>query len=98
MAVGEWTWCDYDIYTPKGLSVQRIPFDSQYWTEKFPKLNDGCIALEYVSALHSVELPMRKLIDSTDQHKHMWYYIYIIMFQALVTISVTVLWIFWSAF
>ena len=65
MAIRERAWCDFVIYTPKGLSIQRIPFDSQYWIENFPKLKsfyDDCIAPEYVSPLHSVELPMRKLM------------------------------------
>ena len=65
VAIGKRTWCDFVIYTPKGLSVQRIPFDSQYWTEKFPKLKsfyDDCIAPECVSPLYSAELPMRKLM------------------------------------
>ena len=64
MAIGERSWCDFVIYTPKGLSIQRVLFDSQYWTENFPKLKsfyDNCIAPECVSPLHSVELPVRKL-------------------------------------
>ena len=64
MAIGEYEWCDFAIYTPKGLNVQRISFDSQYWTECLPKLEsfyNDCIAPEIVSPLHSVELPMRKL-------------------------------------
>ena len=64
MAIGERPWCDFVIYTSKGLSIQRILFDSQYWNENFPKLKsfyDNCIAPECVSPLHSVELPKRKL-------------------------------------
>ena len=26
--IGEREWCDFVIYTPKGLNVQRISFDS----------------------------------------------------------------------
>ena len=64
MAVGERTWCDFVVYTSKGLSVQRIPYDHQCWTDNLPKLlafYDECIAPECVSPLHCVQLPVRKL-------------------------------------
>ena len=28
MAIGQRTWCDFVVYTLKGLSIQRIPFDN----------------------------------------------------------------------
>ena len=65
MGVGERPWCDFVIYTMKGLSVQRIPFDSSYWTDKLlPKLvsfYDNCVAPEIVSPVHSLGLPIRNL-------------------------------------
>jgi len=64
MAIGERTWCDFVVYTSKGLNVQRIQFDHQYWTDNLPKLlsfYNNCIAPECVSPLHSVQLSVRKL-------------------------------------
>ena len=26
-------WCDFVVYTSKGMSIERIPFDPQFWTE-----------------------------------------------------------------
>ena len=31
-------WCDFVVYTKKGMSIERIPFDSQYWYELEGKL------------------------------------------------------------
>ena len=31
MAVGNRPWCDFVIYTTKGINVQRIQFDKVYW-------------------------------------------------------------------
>ena len=31
MAITERSWCDFIIYTEKGVSVQRIPFDAEFW-------------------------------------------------------------------
>ena len=49
------------------MSIQRIPYDHQYWTDNLPKLvsfyND-CIAPECVSPLNCVQLPIRKLKQS----------------------------------
>ena len=24
-------WCDFIVYTSKGMSIERIPFDREYW-------------------------------------------------------------------
>ena len=65
MGVGQRPWCDFVIYTMKGLSVQCIPFNSSFWTDKLlPKLvsfYDNCIAPEIVSPVHSLGLPIRNL-------------------------------------
>ena len=56
MAIGERPWCDFVVYTPKEISVQRILFNQAYWTDKLlPKLNsfyDNCVAPELVSPVH----------------------------------------------
>ena len=65
MAIGERPWCDFVVFTMKGVSVQRVPYDPIYWTNKLlPKLTsfyDSCIAPEIVSPLHPLGLPIRKL-------------------------------------
>ncbi len=65
MGIGERPWCDFVIYTTKGISVERILLDEKYWKEKLlPKLNafyDNCVAPELVSPLHVLGLPMRDL-------------------------------------
>ena len=74
MAIGERTWCDFVAYTSKGLSVQQIPYDPQYWTDNLPKIlsiyND-CIVPECVSPLHSIQLPVRKLKNSSSMANYL---------------------------
>ena len=31
MGVSGASWCDFIVYTKKGISVERIPFDPAYW-------------------------------------------------------------------
>ena len=31
MAISGAAWCDFVVYTFKGMSIQRIPFDQQFW-------------------------------------------------------------------
>ena len=64
MAIGERLWCDFVVYTPKGISIERITFDPKYWNNVLTKLTefyDNCLAPEIVSPLHSLGLPMRDL-------------------------------------
>ena len=62
MAVGQRAWCDFVIYTTKGLSIERIKFDREYWTNTLlPKLEafyDNCNAPELVSPVHTLGLPL----------------------------------------
>ena len=65
MAIGDRPWCDFVIYTSKGISIERINFDRKYWEENLQKLvtfYDNCIAPEAVSPLHSVDCKIRKLL------------------------------------
>lgn len=68
MALGERPWCDFVLFTLKGISVQRIRFNKTYWTTKLlPKLTsfyDNCVAPELVSPVHSLGLPIRDLSKS----------------------------------
>ena len=65
MAIGGRPWCDFVIFTSKGLSIQRVQFDERYWKEDLlPKLEnfyDNCVAPEIVSPLHCLGLPVRNL-------------------------------------
>ena len=64
-AIGQRPWCDFVIYTTKGLSVQRIEYNKKFWEEdllpKFSNFYDHCVGPEIVSPLRSLGLPMRNL-------------------------------------
>ena len=38
MAITQTNWCDFIIYTEKGVSVERTPFDVDFWKNSLPKL------------------------------------------------------------
>ena len=41
MAITDRTWCDFVVYTTKGIAVERIAFDKDFWkNELLPKLVD----------------------------------------------------------
>lgn len=65
MAIGCRPWCDFVIYTKKGISVQRITYNEQYWKNTLlPKLTffyDNCMAPEIVSPVHALGIPLRNL-------------------------------------
>ena len=65
MAISERSWCDFLLYTPKGISVQRIPFDPSYWEgELLPKLEEfwhKCVAPKIVQPVHHIGLPIRDM-------------------------------------
>lgn len=67
MAITERSWCDFVIYTEKGISVERIPFDAEFWNNKLlPKLIDffdNCLAPEIVSPVNALGIPVRNLCD-----------------------------------
>ena len=62
MAIGERPWCDFVIFTKKGISVV---FDEEYWKNTLlPKLEaffDNCLGPEIVSPMHALGLPMHDL-------------------------------------
>ena len=39
MGVTGASWCDFIVYTKKGISVERIPFDAIYWADLKQKLH-----------------------------------------------------------
>ena len=65
MAIGERPWCDFVVFTKKGISVERVPFNENYWKDRLlPKLiefYDKCILPEIVSPIHALGLPLRDL-------------------------------------
>jgi len=65
MAITQRKWCDFVIYTLKGISVERIYFNEHFWDkELLPKLiefYDNCVGPEVVSPMHSIGLPVRNL-------------------------------------
>lgn len=64
MAIGERPWCDFVVFTTKGISVERIKFNQLYWSELCKKLlefYDCCVAPEIIQPMHLVGLPMRDL-------------------------------------
>ena len=65
MAVGGRMWCDFVIFTTKGISVERITYDDNYWHRTLlPKLEaffDNCLGPEIVSPIHALGLPIRDL-------------------------------------
>ena len=38
MAITGAAWCDFVVYTLKGMSIQRIKFDQQFWDNMSDKL------------------------------------------------------------
>lgn len=40
MAIANRTWCDFVVFTTKGLSIERIPFDKLFWKDLLEKLID----------------------------------------------------------
>ena len=65
MGIGARPWCDFVVYTKKGLSVERIPFNRSYWNNKLllklKEFYDCCILPEIVSPIHAMGLPVRDL-------------------------------------
>ena len=68
MSITEKAWCDFVVYTTKGIAVERIAFDSLFWKhELLPKLVDffdNCVAPEIVSPIHVLGMQVRDLCVS----------------------------------
>ena len=62
LAITQRLWCDFIIYTTKGISVERINFDSDYWkNDLLPKLTafyDNCLCPAIVSPVHLLGMKM----------------------------------------
>ena len=57
-------WCDYVVWTPSGLHVERIEYDAAFWERKmFPNLKwfyFNCLLPETASPRHPQGLPIRE--------------------------------------
>ena len=67
MAITERHWCDFIVYTKKGIHVERIDFDPEFWNDKLlPKLEDfydTCLAPNIVCPVHALGLPVKRIQD-----------------------------------
>ena len=58
-------WCDFVIYTTKGIAVNRVHFSEELWSNQLLpcliKFYSKCIAPEIVSPVHVLGLPIRDL-------------------------------------
>ena len=68
MAITERAWCDFVVYTSKGIAIDRIAFDKLFWeNELLPKLVDffdNCLAPGVVSPIHALGMQVRDLLVS----------------------------------
>ena len=57
MAIGHRTWCDFIVYTTKGMSIERIYFENLFWDgELLPKLTNfynNCFAPKILHPMRS---------------------------------------------
>ena len=65
MAITGRAWCDFVVFTSKGIAIERIGFDKLFWeNELLPKLVDffdNCLAPEVVSPIHVLGMQVRDL-------------------------------------
>lgn len=63
MAVTKRKWCDFVIWTPKGISIERIKADTSFWGKMEPKLDsfwDAAILPELAAPEHTHKRPIRE--------------------------------------
>ena len=65
MAIGSRPWCDFVVFTNKGLNIERVYFNHTFWNDiLLPKLitfYDNCVVPEIVNPVHALGLPIRDL-------------------------------------
>ena len=65
MAIGVRPWCDFIVYTSKGVTVECVRYNQEFWEKDLlPKLEefyDKCVAPEIVSPIRVLGLPLRDL-------------------------------------
>ena len=63
LAVTQRKWCDFIVWTPMGLSIERIKFDQSFWETMLTKLElffDRAILPELVEPQHPNGRPIRE--------------------------------------
>lgn len=63
MAITKRKWCDFVVWTPKGISIERIKADSSFWERIVPKLDafwNTAILPELAAPEHSYKRPIRE--------------------------------------
>lgn len=65
LAITERKWCDFVVFTTKGISVERIEYDPKFWEDKLlPKLTsfyDSCLCPSIVSPIHLLGMKVHDL-------------------------------------
>jgi len=61
MAITDRKWCDFCVWTLRGHSVERIPFDNASWMTMLSKLNNFYIKA-VISELFSERVRRRKAL------------------------------------
>lgn len=65
LAIVDRKWCDFIVYTTKGISVERIRFDSKFWMlQLLPKLTDfydNCLCPAIVSPVYLLGMKVHDL-------------------------------------
>lgn len=65
LAITERKWCDFVIFTTKGICVERIEYDAEFWEDKLlPKLinfYDNCFCPCIVSPIHLLGMKVHDL-------------------------------------
>lgn len=64
MAICKRNWCDLVIWTPTSLTIERIPFDTDFWKntlQKLEKFYDRAVLPELASPHFPQEQPIREL-------------------------------------
>ena len=63
MAITNRKWCDFVVWTPKGISIERIKANPKFWEEIVPKLDDfwnKAILPELAAPEHPYKRPIRE--------------------------------------
>ncbi|KAL5493881.1 hypothetical protein EMCRGX_G015116 [Ephydatia muelleri] len=65
LAITERSWCDFVVYTKKGISVERIQYSQEFWRNTLlPKLidfYDNCLCPSIVAPIHLLGMKVHDL-------------------------------------
>ena len=71
LAITDRKWCDFVVYTKKGISIERIDNDTEFWENKLlPKLTafyDGSLCPSIVSPVHLIGMKVHDLRMPSSQ-------------------------------